>query len=171
VIPFSCVVVAPTGFGGSWIDQVEPFHASASAKVSVPLLYEPTAMHAVDDVHATWLSCEVVAPPGFGVVWTDQLEPSHVSASVTVLVPSKYEPTAMQAVEDVHDTPLSDSGRPTFGGAWFVHVDPFLLSARRVVAAAFVVAPTAMQKPPLPVTHETALKFHVFAPGSSAVSC
>jgi hypothetical protein len=67
----------------------------------------PTAVQAAD-VHETPLSPLAVASVGFEVVWMDQLVPFQRSASVRwVPVLAVKLPTAVQAVADVHETPLS----------------------------------------------------------------
>ena len=42
-----------------------------------------------------------MAPTGFGVAWMVQVVPSHVSAKLVV----PEAPTAVQAVDELHDTP------------------------------------------------------------------
>jgi hypothetical protein len=88
-----------------------PFHCSAKG-TTVPLLSvaadEPTAVHAVGVVHETAVRLAAVGPTGLGVDTTDQVLPSHDSASdicvngyVTVT-----DPTAVHAVAVVHETLL-----------------------------------------------------------------
>jgi hypothetical protein len=46
--------LAPAGAGMDCTDQLVPFQASTSVKVmSEVFLYDPTAVHAVDEVHET----------------------------------------------------------------------------------------------------------------------
>jgi hypothetical protein len=63
-------------------------------------------VHAVEDVHDTPPRLGYF-PVGLGVVWTDHSVPFHRSASV-MFVPEllMYWPTAIQAVDDVQDTPI-----------------------------------------------------------------
>jgi hypothetical protein len=91
------------GFGVDCIDQPVPFQAAANA----PARPWPTAVQAVADEHDTPSSWP--APVlGFGVVWIDQVVPFQRSANVPWPPPgSEWSPTAVQAVADVHDTPLS----------------------------------------------------------------
>src|SRR5690348_667164 len=67
----------------------------------------PTAVQALADVQDTPESTLNVAPAGLGVCWIVQLDPFHASASVTSLPAELMEnPTAVQAVAVVQDTPL-----------------------------------------------------------------
>src|SRR4051812_34857855 len=69
VTPLSWLETAPAGFGVDWIDQLVPFHASASVeRVSAVFSYEPTATHEVLDAHRMPESSLDSAPLGFGVV-------------------------------------------------------------------------------------------------------
>jgi hypothetical protein len=135
----------PWGLGVVWIDQLVPFHCSAS----VPVLELPTAVHAVLDVHDT---PESGAPDGLGVVWIDQLVPFHCSASVPVL----ELPTAVHAVLDVHDTPESqlEVAPDGLGVVWSDQLVPFHCSASVASVKELVsVVPTAVQR--LPVLQDT----------------
>jgi len=97
--------VAPLGLGVVGMDQLVPFHVSASVTSPAPALENPTAVQAVDEMHETPSSSLAVAPLGSGVVWIAQLVPFHRSTRVrsVPLVPAC--PTAVQAVDDVHETP------------------------------------------------------------------
>jgi hypothetical protein len=69
---------------------------------------------------------------GLGVVWTDQLDPFHCSASVTLAPEVLVEdPTATQLVTVAHDTAVSEAVVAPLGvaGVWAVHVAPFHCSA------------------------------------------
>ena len=122
-------MVAPLGLGVVWMDQLVPFHLSASVVVLVPLTY-PTAMHPVA-VHETPANWGDPPPPGLGVVCTVQVEPFHASASVVCTPPEvARNPTASQLVVDVHDTPVRDIESADRGVAWMLHVVPFHVSAR-----------------------------------------
>ena len=76
-----------------WIDQLIPFHRSANASVLRPLgdgpvVKEPTAVHAVAEMHDTpsrptpssWPE-----PEGVGVAWIDQLVPFHRSTNASTM--------------------------------------------------------------------------------------
>jgi hypothetical protein len=82
-------------------------------------------MQAEDDVHAT--ENNLGSCPGLGVDSILQVVPSHRSASV----PWSENPTAMQAVDDVHDTPEMElnCAPEGFGVDCTVHVVPFHRSA------------------------------------------
>jgi hypothetical protein len=67
------------GLGVGWIDQVVPFHCSASVVWLVPVPLCPTAEHALAAVQDT---PERVPPPvGFAVGWITQVVPFDCSAS------------------------------------------------------------------------------------------
>jgi hypothetical protein len=52
-----------------WTDQLEPFHRSASvANVPAVFVNEPTAVHALADVHDTALGELLLAPGGAGML-------------------------------------------------------------------------------------------------------
>src|SRR5580704_9549311 len=75
---------ASLALGVDWISQVEPFQCSARVNVCpAPLWKDPTALHAIGDVHATPLSTLSVAPLGLGVDWISQSPSLQRSASVT----------------------------------------------------------------------------------------
>jgi hypothetical protein len=86
----------------------------------------PTAAQSLADAHDTPLS----DPPavGLGTFWTDQLVPSHASASVAVGLVSE-DPTAIQAVADTHDTPFSVAPPMGAGVAWIDQLRPSHASA------------------------------------------
>jgi hypothetical protein len=91
----------------------------------------PTAVQAVADVHETPLSSLPLAPGKFGVVWSDQLVPFQCSARVISLPMLSTEfPTAVHAMDDAHETPLSMLAPFGFGVVWIDQVVPFQLSAR-----------------------------------------
>jgi hypothetical protein len=65
------LLVAPLGLGVVVITQVVPVQRSASVSgVPVPLVYEPTAMHAFAELHRTDCSELLSEPLGVTVVWT-----------------------------------------------------------------------------------------------------
>jgi hypothetical protein len=65
------------------MDQLVPFHRSASVPTEFPALsvMAPTAVHAEGDVHDTLF--RKPPPAGLGVGWISQLVPFHRSAKVT----------------------------------------------------------------------------------------
>jgi hypothetical protein len=86
----------------AWILHLLPFHRSARVfALGVKELEPPTAVQAVDDVHAT---PDRNTRAGLGAGWICQLLPFHRSTSV---LPSDVPPTAVHADADVHDTPFS----------------------------------------------------------------
>ena len=58
-------------------------------------------MQSLADPHDTAESTGDLPRFGFGVGWIDQLDPFQASASV----PALELPTAVQALDEVHDTP------------------------------------------------------------------
>jgi hypothetical protein len=68
------------------------------------LLKLPTAVQATLAVHDTPLSKVRVEPVGLGVVCSDQVVPFHCSATVTPALGSEPNPTAVQALAELHDT-------------------------------------------------------------------
>ena len=96
---------APAGFRESSIDQLAPFQRSTTATRLPPRLRnDPTAVHAVLDMHDTPLSPPALAPAGRRVRWTVQLAPFQRTA--------RQPPTAVHAVLEVHETLLSERGAP-----------------------------------------------------------
>jgi hypothetical protein len=157
----------PDERGLDWTDQLVPFQRSTNAE----LLNQPTAVHAVADVHDTPSRPLVVVPAGLGTVWIDQLVPFHRSANGRELpVLLIKEPTAMQAVLEVHDTcasPLDVApGGP--GMFWIDQLDPFHRSTSiRPSLSLFVEYPTAMQL--VLEVQDTPLRLLKTAPGALAI--
>jgi hypothetical protein len=113
------------GFRVGAIAQFFPFQVSARAVDSIeprPLgELLPTAMQAVGKLQDT--ATRPLLPLGLGVRMSFQVLPFQVSASVTSKpAPFLYCPTAMQALNDGHDTafrvPIFTSA---FGVLWIVH--------------------------------------------------
>ena len=75
-------------------------------------------MQAVSDAHDTDFREAYLAPAGEGTRWSDQLPPFQPIASG----PSE-DPTAVQAVNDAHDTPAARM--PPLGVGWTDHLLPF----------------------------------------------
>jgi len=128
--------VAPAGFGVVWMLQLVPFHTSASVEGSPALLrYQPTATHALAEVHATPRRSLDVAPEGSGVAWVLQLVPFQASAQVTV-GPALFArlPTALQAVEVRQETDLRvPPGTVGLGVCWTFH--PLAAAAGSIAGA------------------------------------
>src|SRR5690348_820478 len=89
-------------------------------------------MQDVADGHDTPFRMTAWPPAGAGVCWIDHEVPSHRSASGELLdALSSEDPTAMQALAEVHDTLLrkaraAPAGR---GTGWMDHEVPFHRSA------------------------------------------
>jgi hypothetical protein len=163
--PASWLLAAPLTLGVDWMDQLLPFHTSASVVLVEPVVAWPTALHALQDVQDTPPDPLSFAPLGLGVDWMDQLLPFHTSASVCVVELGVAWPTASQELADVHEMLLS-SPPPGSGTVTTVQVLPLRTSARRVLA--FVV-PTATQEPV--DVQDTAPKSQIDAPCGIAVIC
>ena len=104
--PLNSLSVAPIGLDVDWTDHSVPFQRSAKVtKVPELFLSYPTALQAVDEKHDRPLSKLSVAPVGLGVDWIDHSVPFQRSAKVRK-VPELflYRPTAVQAVDEEHDT-------------------------------------------------------------------
>jgi hypothetical protein len=163
--PASWLLAAPLTLAVDWMDQLLPFHTSASVVVVEPVVDSPTASQALADVQETPLSELLVAPLGLGVDWMDQLLPFHTSASVCVVELGVAWPTASQKLADVHEMVLSRPP-PGSGMVTTVQVLPLRTSARRPL---WFTDPTATQ---VPVdVQDTSLKSQSDAPCGIAVFC
>jgi hypothetical protein len=156
-------VMAPAGVGKVVSFQPLPSHLSAAAEVApVALVASPTATQAVGLVHETPLSW---APPGdcagFGICWTFQVLPFHISANTT-LAPVADEgginlPTARQKLAETHDTPLrtADVVPSGAGLGWMAQDLPFQCSTSPCAPMLERFSPTAVHE--AAVAQETAL--------------
>src|SRR5690242_6574556 len=87
------------GLGVVWTVHPLPFHRSARVfALGVKALEPPTAVQAVDDVHAT--PDRNARAGGLGAGWICQPLPFHRSTSV---LPSDVPPTAVHADAEEHD--------------------------------------------------------------------
>ena len=133
--PLNAVLFALVGCGGIGTVSLAhdvPFQRNTTgirSPVSRSWL-DPTATHAVADVHDTSPRPVNRRPDGFGVAWTVQLVPSQRSAKVVL---SERRPTAVQALAEVQET--AESVPATGGEFWYVDAVPFHLSKRAVAAA------------------------------------
>jgi len=146
----------PAGLGVAWTCQSVPFHRSARV-VTGPEL--PTAVQADGEVQDTPLR-KLPDPVGLNVGTIDHVVPSQRSASVPAPLPevSTRPPAAMQADEDVHDTPdrMVNVEPDGLGVAWMAQLVPFHRSARvlpvpefpTAVHAELEVHDTLFRKPP-----------------------
>jgi hypothetical protein len=95
----------PPELGLGTTDQVVPFHCSIrddTEKGAVCMVELPTAVQAVADEHETATSLEL---PTLGLGTIDHVDPFHCSMRVEVTTLNSYEPTAVQDVAEVHETP------------------------------------------------------------------
>jgi hypothetical protein len=127
VMPNSWLAYASAGFAVGTIDQLEPFHVSASVSVlGGPCSTLPTAVQFVALTHATPVNTRVPKPSGLGTI--DHVAPFHRSMIVLPLSRKNVfdEPTAKQFVVDVHATLFSEvRSSLEFGLATSDHVVPF----------------------------------------------
>jgi hypothetical protein len=145
--PFRKLLAAPLGFGVVSSVHALPFQPSAIVVVPPASESYPTAVQTVGDGHDTELSELLVLPAGFGLDCTAHAAPFHISTNVNVVVPveSKYDPTAVQADDDVHETPLRPAplAPPGNGTVWRLHVVPFQASANGLLLPEIPDVPTA----------------------------
>jgi len=94
-------------------------------------------MQASGDAQATLARTTMGAPEGLGVGWMRHLNPFHRSASV---LPPPVWPTAVQAEDEVHETPFRMPPLGGLGVARMRHRAPVRCSAS---VLPFAVAPTA----------------------------
>jgi hypothetical protein len=119
-----------------------PFHRSATVPLELELAYEPTAVHAVADVHETDLSAPTCAPGTDASGSTAQFLPFHRSASAG---PPLRSPTAMHIPGSGQETPSSLACMP-WGGSRTPQVRPFHSSASAVWLPRLPTLPTAMHQ-------------------------
>src|SRR6202035_2490116 len=107
--PLSALVRAAFGLGVVWIDQLVPFQPSATvAALAASEPEDPTAVHALAELHDTPFITLNCAPFGLGVDWIDQLVPFQRSANVTAAPPLFVNsPTAVHSLAEVHATPFN----------------------------------------------------------------
>jgi hypothetical protein len=152
--------------GGPWksgTDQVVPFQLSASAAVELSPVLNPTALQAVLPLAETQDTLEnplAVLPAGTTTFCGVHLVPFQRSASGTLLVPLKNEPTAVQAFGAVHESPCRAGSEPPagMGAFWMVQFVPFHASAQVWPVA----EPTAVHA--VAELHDTSLSWLVVDP-------
>jgi hypothetical protein len=111
-ISLMVALITPAGSGIDTSFQAVPFHVSAKGEEPVVVFMKPMATQFVVDVHETRERRLNVPPDGLGVGWTLQLVPFQTSASV----PDWEAPTAVQADDEVHDTPAKPAVDPPAAG-------------------------------------------------------
>jgi hypothetical protein len=73
--------------GVDWIVQIVPFHRSTSGSIALALLmYEPVAVHVLDDVHETAPNSVLLAPVGATGVLSVHSVPFRISANGIVVL-------------------------------------------------------------------------------------
>jgi hypothetical protein len=130
-MPLKLLRIVPAGAGVVVIDQPAPFHTSIRRCTDDPETESPTATHRAVVGHVMLVRLAPVAPPGFGLVMIDQLDPFQRSTSVP-----RPDPTAKQLVALRQVTPVSSvcSTFAGFGLATIDHFVPFHRSKRVRVA-------------------------------------
>ena len=154
--------------GAPSTDHFVPFQFSATAACPLSLTLKPTALHAVlvlVEAQETLASPLAVLPAGTAACCVLHVVPFQRSASGTVLVPLKNEPTAVQAFGAVHDTPCRAGSEPPggMGVFWMVQVVPFQASAQVWPVA----EPTAVHA--VAELHDTSLSWLVVDPDGLGV--
>jgi L-ascorbate metabolism protein UlaG (beta-lactamase superfamily) len=81
-IPSASELAAPAGVGVLWIAHALPLQRSARVKLADPARLDPTAVHALDAVHAT-AKRSPCRPDGEGAVWVAQVVPFQASITGT----------------------------------------------------------------------------------------
>ena len=161
--------IAPVRLRVAWIDQLVPFHRSASVNCALEVFTSfPTAAHTVAEEHDTPRRSPFTTE---GVASMDQLVPFHRSASACMLLAAVACPTAVQAVADVHETPLRalTEAPAGLGVAWMDQLVPFQDSASVAwVPVLPVESPTAVQA--VADVHETPSRSMAVAPARFGVA-
>jgi hypothetical protein len=154
--------VAPAGSTVGWIDQALPSQRSLSGCAAPATVYTPTAVQAFGDAQDTPARRVLVEPAGSIVGWIDQPLPSHRSASADVRPAAAYQPTAVQAVDDAHETAVRvlDVAPGAVGVASIDQVLPSECSASVTGALVLRSAPTVSE---LPTAVQDAGETHVTA--------
>ena len=116
------LLVEPLGAGMAWTRQLVPFQTSARLTLVSAALpgVLPTAVQAVADGQDTPEKEALLAPVGNSVDWICQRVPFHLSARVNPVLDrlAAWEPTAVQARPEVHETAVSTL-MPALSRFWF----------------------------------------------------
>jgi hypothetical protein len=102
--------------------------SQSSARVPEP--EAPTAMHQTSETHETLSRLVAFEPLGLGTLCTVQLLPSHVSANESYAAPVSSNPTAVQNVSDVQETPPNPRVPGGVGAFRMIQEPPSHSSAR-----------------------------------------
>jgi len=86
--------------------QTPTWYRSANVVVVPPMTACPTAVQTIDDAHETPARELLDEPGGAGVDSMVQTPTWYRSANVVVVPPMTACPTAVQTIDDAHDTPL-----------------------------------------------------------------
>ena len=130
--PLNSLELTPSGVGVGWMVQLDPVQCSANGVEGPTMCGEglvadpPTAVQAEAEAHDTELRELKALPGGLGEGWIVQLVPFQRSTRVVdaVAVLLYVAPTAMQAVAEVHNTPLNKAS-VGLGVVWIDQLVPF----------------------------------------------
>jgi hypothetical protein len=145
-----------------WIDQALPSQRSLSGLAAPATVYAPTAVQASGDVQDTPARRVLVEPAGSVVGWIDQRLPSHRSASGDVRPAAAYQPTAVQAVDDAHETAVRVLDVAP-GAVGVVSIDQVLPSKRSASVTGGLVLRSAPRVSELPTAAHESNETHVTA--------
>jgi hypothetical protein len=128
------------------IDHFLPFQDSAKTGPLVPVLFWlfPTAMHVLSEVQDT--EDRLLFDPRRGAPSINHVFPFQRSTSGTKPTRSTYQPVAVQALAEVHDTSVKVSPSEAIGLGLrsIVHFAPFQVSASVTLVTLSSSSPTAM---------------------------
>jgi hypothetical protein len=129
----SWLCTALDGLGTVWALQLVPFQRSATGTLLPPAMPLPTAVQSLAELHETPFSATSKVLAGLGTLWTVQLEPFQRSANGCdgkSVVPAP--PTAVHAVDDVHETARKAADAVPGGAGTFLTLQllPFHTSER-----------------------------------------
>src|SRR6266851_2618840 len=135
----------PEAAGTGWMRHRVPVHLSATGPIGMFELSKdsPTPMQNVRAVEDTPKRAVPGAPAGSGTGWMLHFLPSQCSASVPVGFSelSVRAPTAVQATDDVQDTPARKPPPGRLGVCWIRHFPP----SHRSASGRFAAPPVAVQ--------------------------
>jgi hypothetical protein len=104
--PLRTSLLERLGLGDGWMDQRVPFQCSTRVDEVSARSNDPTAVQALPDVHQMPLRTLRFCRAGFGDGWIDHRVPFQRSARVNEFLAPPEDPTAVQALLDVHETSL-----------------------------------------------------------------
>lgn len=139
---------SPTGSGIFWAAQVVPSHASATgptASSSKRACSDPTAVHKLGEHDTLVRPLSTPLPTRLGVFWTAQVVPSHRSAKGAPTPPMSWDPTAVQALAELHDTASRELAAGSDGVFWTAQAVPSHATTNAAGLPVVFALPTAVQ--------------------------